>query len=48
MIYDFELTATCTFFNSSPKLGEVALGRRSVFGLCIYTLPPPQGVLPLT
>ena len=48
MIYDFELTATRRdFSNSSPKLGEVALGRRSVFGLCIYTLPPPQGVLPL-
>ena len=39
MIYDFELTATRRdFSNSSPKLGEVALGRRSVFSLCIYTL----------
>ena len=49
MIYDIEKPATRRdFSNSSPKLGEVALGRRSVFGLCIYTLPPPQGVLPLT
>ncbi len=49
MIYDFELTATRRDFSySSPKLGEVALGRRSVFSLCIYTLPPTQGVLPLT